>query len=779
MKNKLNTTKSSQRFVKRSVDTDVSNKSLIEIQDKISAEKEERSKFEQEKARADEQKRNLEEKITSHKEEASKSLDEIHKLEAGNMSSSILNLDALKEQIAFQSRNIQSLKDEQKDTKSEINNQEDKLRKVEKQLNHLEGQEQAANAAGYGRAVEAVLNIDGVHGTLAQLGTVDDEYKLALETAAGARLRSVVTEDDYVAQDGINFLRKNNLGRATFLPLNKLSEAKDLPQATMPGIIDWAINLVNYDYEYKDAFAYAFANTLVVKNIEVARKLIGRYRMVTLQGDLIERSGAMSGGSAIKTNIHFGANSVNEKSKLETSKTDIINFVKQLQSEYSELENQIEDSREKLEKLRSEYSEKSTQSSVANTQLDNARSKYEKEKAAITASAEELDKLELTIDELEKKITIKSEEVTILETNMQEIASVLKDSGLESLMEESREVEIEIKRYQSMFTNLSNEESRLEVEKNFNKENTEKAHERLNTAEAELKKLQEEVPQHQATKEKLISEIASIQSEIDKIKESISGLNQERETMSNNLLNLRQRKGEIGSSIEATAMKLVESRKKVTELAAHLEQLLAEKAEQDELKQSSSEAENEIQEEEAELTVEEIEKLQKELNKIERQMQAMEPINMRAVEEYDEVKTRESEIVDKQQSLTDERQMLIEKADSYKDQKLKVFKENFEQINTYFQETFANLSFGQGQLILEDPEEVFNGGLVIKAQPRGKKMQRLEAMSGGEKSLTALSFLFALQQCNPAPFYAFDEVDSALDGVNVDRLAEKNPEKFS
>ena len=760
---------------KKSVNNDVSNKSLIEIQDKISAEKEERSKLEQEKARFDEQQRNLQEKIESHKESASKSLEEIHKLENMNAGSQILNLDALKEQISFQSRNIQSLKDEQRDTKNEVDNQQDKLRRVEKQLNQLEGQELAANAAGYGKAVEAVLNIEGVHGTLAQLGSVDDDYKLALETAAGARLRSVVTDDDYVAQDCINYLRKNNLGRATFLPLNKLNEAKDLPQATMAGIIDWAINLVNYDYEYRDAFAYAFANTLVVKNIEVARKLIGRYRMVTLQGDLIERSGAMSGGSAIKTNIHFGANTANEKTKLEASKEDIINFIKQLQGEHQELEQQIEESREKLEKLRQDYSEKSTQNSVNNTQLENTRNKYEQEKAAISSSAEELNQIELKVDSLDLKINEKTEAIDLLETNMHEIASVLKDSGLESLIEESREVEIEIKRYQSMFSNLVNEESKLEVEKTFNAENTEKAHSKLTNAEAELKKLQEEIPEHQNLKDKLSSEIASIQSEIDKIKESISGLNQERESMSDNLLNLRQRKGEIGSSIESTAMKLVESRKKVTELAAHLEQLLAEKAEQDALKQSSTEEnfETSSQEEEPELSAEEIEKLQKELNKIERQMQAMEPINMRAVEEYDEVKTRETEIIDKQQSLTEERQMLIEKADSYKDQKLKVFKENFDQINTYFQEIFANLSFGQGQLILEDPEEIFKGGLIIKAQPRGKKMQRLEAMSGGEKSLTALSFLFALQQCNPAPFYAFDEVDSALDGVNVDRLAEK------
>ena len=132
-----------------------------------------------------------------------------------------------------------------------------------------------------------MLNIDGVHGTLAQLGVVEDEYKMALETSAGARLRSVVVDDDYVGQDCINFLRQNNLGRATFLPLNKLSAAQDLPTPTMPGIINWAINLVSFKAEYKDAFAYAFSNTLVVKNIEIARKLIGRYRMVTLDGDIV------------------------------------------------------------------------------------------------------------------------------------------------------------------------------------------------------------------------------------------------------------------------------------------------------------------------------------------------------------------------------------------------------------------------------------------------------------------------------------------------------------
>jgi chromosome segregation protein len=748
-----------------SLNNDVSNKSLADVQNKISEIKEEKSKLDQEKARLEEQKKSHTERIEFHKEEAAKALNEIQNIESSQTGSSNLNLDALKEQIAFQSRSIQALKDEQRDTQEEIYKQQDKLKKIEKQLNQIEGQELAANAAGYGKAVEAVLNIDGVHGTLAQLGVVEDEYKMALETSAGARLRSVVVDDDYVGQDCINFLRQNNLGRATFLPLNKLSAAQDLPTPTMPGIINWAINLVSFKDEYKDAFAYAFSNTLVVKNIEIARKLIGRYRMVTLDGDIVERSGAMSGGSALKSSVHFGANSAHEKQKLENSRIDLQSFITQLGLEHKELEKQIEEARLKVESLRADFSEKSASSNINSVQLENNRNRYEKEKASLTKFATELNEIELKIETIDKSISSEETKIELLNKSMEEIADILKDTGLGALMEESREVEIEIKRYQTMLSNLINEENRLEIEQKYNEENILKSSLRLETADTELEKLKTEVPIHQANKEKLFKEISIIQSEIDSIKLSIADLSEKRKVFSDELLRLTQRKGEITSLIESTAIKLVESRKKSTEIKLHLEQLETEWQ-----AQMDSQAEENIPEE---LSEEDLQALQKQLNKIEKDMTAMEPINMRAIEEYEEVKTRETEIENKQHSLAEERTMLINKADSYKEQKLTAFKANFEEINGYFMDIFANLSFGQGQLILEDPEDIFKGGLIIKAQPRGKKMQRLEAMSGGEKSLTALSFLFALQQCNPAPFYAFDEVDSALDGVNVDRLAEK------
>jgi chromosome segregation protein len=744
-----------------SLSSQLNNQNIMQAQSELSESKDKLAKLEQNETRLVEKNLSFQEKIDSNRSVAEEALTLMRDLETQQSSGNFLELDELKEQIAFQSRNIQTLKDEQKDTKLEVANQEGKLRKVEKLLSQLEGQEQAANAAGYGRAVEMVLNQDGVHGTLAQLGNVSHEYALALETAAGARLRSVVVEDDYVAQDCINYLRNNRAGRATFLPLNKLARAKSLPPIHGPGIIDWAINLVDFDSEYEDAFNYAFAGTLVVKNIEVSRKLIGRYRMVTLQGDLVERSGAMSGGSAIKTNIHFGANSSGEKQKLLDSQRDLENYIQQLKSEEQDLLNQTDEAQTKLEALRATYSEKSAQSKIDNSALEQQKNTYEQAKTAISEAASKQAELDEELNILKTQIQQISGDVELKEKILKDNAALLKDSGLEALMDESKEIEVEIKRYRNMLADLNAEEQKLAVEKNFTDENINGNQLKTESISTELEKIRATIPDLLQSKQEIAREIDNLEAEIEKIKDSLKDLNLERGQLGDKLMQCKERRGQISSQIESSAIKTVELKRKLTQTKENLTELLKEAGT--------------IPEEEKNLSLspDEIKSLQNQIDSLERQMRSMEPINMLAVEEYKEVKDRETEICTKQEALKNEHDMLVEKSNSYLSQKQETFSSQFNIVNKYFQEIFANLSFGQGQLILEDPEDIFNGGLIIKAQPRGKKMQRLEAMSGGEKSLTALSFLFALQQCNPAPFYAFDEVDSALDGVNVDRLAEK------
>lgn len=742
----------------KSATSNVSTQAVIETQDRSNKLKDEKAGFENEKARLDEQIKLLNEDLTKHKTEAEKLLERLEELR--RKSGGAMDLDAMREQIAFQVKNLDTLKEEQKQTREELVNQERKLRGVQSKLDQLEGQEQAEGAAGFGRAIEMVLKTDGVHGTLVQLGSVDPKYQVAVETAAGARLRAVVVDDDYVAQECIETLRENKAGRATFLPLNKLREAKSYPLPQDSGVIGWALDLVEFSDQYRDAFGYAFADTLVVKNIEVGRRMIGRYRMVTMQGDLLERSGAMTGGAAVKSNVHFGTSTDSQFKRLNEEKLELENFIAQLSSEQKNLEEQMEETRAKLDGLKEKLGKREAESGVSGVQMQALEEGYEKSKTAVSEASWKIFKVEEQMELLNDKIFKKDQEIQKQDSKLQELAAEMRDSGLEKIVNESQEIEVEIKRYRSMLNNLLNESKGLEAEKNFAMQSIDRIQAEIDEATTAITELEAKKPAAEERMAAIRVEIDQITAEIEEIRVSLSEMQAKRNTVSEQLLGLGQRRGELKSLIESTAIRAVETKKKLLAVQEHLAQLLEELKEHPEL-------------ENIELPEEDLNKLQAELTRIEKKMRSMEPVNMRAVEEYEEVAKREQEIVEKQQSLTEERQMLIDKIDSYTSDKKQAFMTSFTKVNEGFQEIFADLSFGQGQLILEDPEEVFNGGLIIKAQPRGKKMQRLEAMSGGEKSLTALSFLFSLQQCNPAPFYAFDEVDSALDGVNVDRLARK------
>jgi len=166
-----------------------------------------------------------------------------------------------------------------------------------------------------------------------------------------------------------------------------------------------------------------------------------------------------------------------------------------------------------------------------------------------------------------------------------------------------------------------------------------------------------------------------------------------------------------------------------------------------------------------------LEALQKELRSLQRRMEALEPVNMLALEEYNRTQERQADLSQKLTTLEEERTELLLRVENFTTLRQQAFQEAFDVVNTNFQAIFADLSDGDGYLQLDDPRDPFNGGLNLVAHPKGKPVRRLASMSGGEKSLTALSFIFALQRYRPSPFYGFDEVDMFLDGANVERLS--------
>ena len=182
--------------------------------------------------------------------------------------------------------------------RSTLERLKNEIRRDEQDAIRLEAAQQARGESG-GKAIEAIMAMEGVHGTIADLGKAPPEYANALNIAAGNKLQFVVCDDDQIAADAIRYLKEERLGRATFLPLNKL-KPPTLPPLKEPGVIDYAVNLIDYDPKFDRAFAVALGATVVVDTLDRARKLIGKYRMVTLEGEILEKSGAMTGGSAKK-----------------------------------------------------------------------------------------------------------------------------------------------------------------------------------------------------------------------------------------------------------------------------------------------------------------------------------------------------------------------------------------------------------------------------------------------------------------------------------------------
>ena len=237
-------------------------------------------------------------------------------------------------------------------TKNEIDDYNYDLDAARKKIYMLEAAKQANEDANLGRAVDTVVdaNIKGVHAPLMKLGKVDEEYSTAMEIAVGGRMAHIVVDDEHVASTCIELLKSSNAGRATFIPLNKIVKCPSkLALPKDKGVIDFAINLIDFDEEYLNAFYYAVGETLVVEDREVANKLIGKYRMVTLSGDLFEKSGSITGGAVKKTGLKFAQNS---DSEIETYKKRL----SEMETKYASLIKKRSDLEEKMEDVRAKNS---------------------------------------------------------------------------------------------------------------------------------------------------------------------------------------------------------------------------------------------------------------------------------------------------------------------------------------------------------------------------------------------------------------------------------------
>ncbi len=644
---------------------------------------------------------------------------------------------------------------------AQLSNARSKLLKIKEDLARSKAKQSGLRESSKSLAIQKIMELKnklkGIYGTVSTLGQVESEHALALEVAAGGRIKSIVVESDKVAAECIKYLKSNKLGRASFLPLNKIKSIVPNPAITkalnQPGVIGLASSLVKYDPKYRKVFSYVFGNTVVVENIDTARKIgIGAYRMATLDGDLTETSGAMHGGyKKAKQGAFQEKELTGHIEELEKSEKDMSSIVSKLESDKTENEEIITRLRHLKAELEADIIKIEKSLHLEDSDLDVSQGlKKELEEKCLT--------IEKELQGMQSKITQTNSDLAQIKTQKQSLRekiNALKNptllAELNTFEQKKTELKEEIIGLQSDTKNIDVQINTIltpelnntkKILKQHDKEET-NFNEESKTLKNLIKTQEKELKEKEGLQKEFYAKFKSLFKKRDKVNDEI-----------NKTESKLYKKEEARRELELKLNNYSLDNAKVT---AELEGLYEEYKEYEGVPVFKDKDE---------------EKIKREIWEFEKMVRDMGAVNMRALEIYDAVEKEYNNVLGKKDKLVKERHDVLLMMNEIETKKKDLFMTTYDEINKNFQEKFSSLSTkGEATLNLEDPETVFEGGLNIKVRLTGKKFLDIRSLSGGEKTMTALAFLFAVQDHEPAPFYVLDEVDAALDKRNSEKLA--------
>jgi chromosome segregation protein len=640
-------------------------------------------------------------------------------------------------------------------------------REKQRQLDKQESLTQALQETQGTQATRVILQsgLGGVEGLVAQLGTVEPRYQLALETAAGGRLGYVVA-DDRVAAAGIALLKQERAGRATFLPLNKIQGGTltAIDRWKSPdGFIDYAVNLLTCDDRYRGLFQYIFGSTLVFEHLDQARRYLGQYRMVTLDGELLETSGAMTGGSFMRRSgsISFGAVESGESAEvvhLRERLGEIDRILHHSEVKIAQLTDTVQITHQRFTELRQNHQAVDLEWQQAKATAQRLQQQRQQLETQLQQQRSGLASAQAQLLELSTSIPQDEAQLQTLRDQLQEMSQSAVHSEWQTRQQAVQAQEQLLQQQEQALRAAEQHLADLQRERQRSLETLSQGQQHLQ----HLRQVQvEQINQHSALGQQqstLEEQIQHLKTQGQALEARLGSQKQERDRLERHYHTQQHELQQLHWQRE----KLEAEQQQRREQFATLQETIA--ARRPELPDPLPVIPAEIQEQG-------VVALQHQLRALAKKIQAMEPVNMLALEEYDRTQGRLQDLTEKLQTLESERTELLLRIENFTTLRQRAFMESFDAVNQNFKEIFAQLSDGDGYLQLDDPETPLDSGLNLVAHPKGKPVRRLASMSGGEKSLTALSFIFALQRYRPSPFYAFDEVDSFLDGANVERLA--------
>ena len=728
-----------------------SSQSMIEVQEKRKKEiLQEKSELEQGQT---EQKRILQSAIDER--------DEIIK-ESNDVQLDIVNKKAGKDETAELIRELSRKSEDLKIKRSQSIARKKTIEEME------------ANYEGYNGAVRFIMKsgIKGIHGVVGDLLNVPSKYETAIETALGGMLQNIVCEKDNDAKKAIELLKAQRAGRLTFLPMESVrGQNGSLSSAAMSarGFEGMANELVEFDSVYEGIFSYLLGRVAIVKDMDTAiqlSKITGSgIRFVTLDGEVINQSGAITGGKF-----------KNQTANLLSRKNEIL-----------KLENTIEELNKEFEENESELKEKTD----ADIKL-----------------GQEIRELEGKKSSIQEELTKVLSRVSALETNASnsDEMNIKRDNELRTIDEQIEQNNKYIEKYNKEAENLENEalgmqkevDSYLVLQSEIEKE-TDSKRELITGARIEKSKLEGEVKTKDELLESVLDAIDDFTEQIDSKEEELESLDKKRsgilygaDDAEGKAARLKSEKEELDEYISRVSEEKEQVNKELTGLLAEHKEI-AEKINsyRDQKQQQEIRlARNETQLENAKQKLWddfEISYAQallykrddfvlstavKESRDIKNRLDELGDINVGAIKEYEEVSERYSFLTEQRNDISNAKDELLQIITDM-DKTIKVkFKENFDKVVVNFEDIFKEL-FGGGhaELRLDNPDNPLESGIEIIAQPPGKKLQNINLMSGGEKSMTAIALMFAVLRTKPTPFCILDEVEAALDDANIDRFA--------
>ncbi len=672
-------------------------------------------------------------------------------------------------------KQIEKLQQEIVNEQREVDNRQLLFHREESRLETLRNMSERYD--GYGNSIRRVMEqknrVPGLIGVVADLIKTDKKYETAIETALGGAIQNIVTKDEKTAKEMIGFLKKNRYGRATFLPLSAISAKGGLPMAQLlkeEGVIQSADRLVHTEPEFTELMRSLLGRTLVVETIDhgiaLQKKNHHSLRIVTLEGELLNPGGSMTGGAFKNTSNLLGRR--REIEELEKQ-------VKKLSTDLDELKQGLETKRSLRNALRDEIADIAEKVKDKQLDLNTAEMSIRQAEQRIREIQSGYSQLKGESSEIESQIREIDEFKLSIQKEMKELKSSEKDSqetalSQETLLNQQKDQETELAK---QLESLHLKGSELSQQLSFHEENITRIRRELETLQAEKEDISGKQTERSHEEEEKKQQMAEIEVTMAAGREQDGILQAE-------LAKTQQEK----EKLQGTHRQFFAKR---DELSEHQNRLDKEcyrlRSQLDKLEESQESQINYIWDEyeitpvqAASYRMEEVPErtvLKKQLNEVKEEIRRLGPVNVNAIEEFKEVEERHTFLSAQHEDLIQAKETLENIIQELDDGMRRQFSEKFADIQREFDKAFKDLfGGGKGSIELVEGEDILEAGVQIISQPPGKKLQNMMQLSGGEKALTAIALLFAIQNLKPSPFCLLDEIEAALDDSNVTRFAE-------